>query len=542
MISVIPTENISFFRLLESFDGVEPLPFQRIFSLFRLAGCQTMIQDVSVYGADTSTYSNNQNDDISEYFKQLSIYGLTLKTKKRHSLYFFRNRILNIDDIHQAEDKDLLGYIIIDQDYFVKDETTEYTRSYIAESRVPSPIGNVNTLFLQDYYIHLSGKRFKGTGSLFLQQNAITNSSANVAIKMALANGGCNVSSESINKAVNIDHIHKKGNIGLTPYEMCEAIRVLTDAAPFYLHSDSFLSDLELFHSIYIALEFGFPVILLFMVGGEEITFGHAVSISGFTMQPNAWWPLASNYYYRKNVEVITNYLPSFMWCENFILHDENFGPFHYLPTNTGFHKLKHLNQRKNLLSRLRSYIRDTKSTLENISAIIVSPKGFSEKWSQVIALDDSAWSCLELYIGYLEKKSLVPDSMTFKQLFYRNFKERLLLFKPVRMDKGRYFEALKLDNLKLDVSEYISKNLLIVEINLPELFMHNQRRIGEIVFDFDLIDKSYEDSLLLINLPNIISIFKNGEVLSFLEDYSDSGHLTLMSNTIKFMQGQRKT
>jgi hypothetical protein len=63
---------------------------------------------------------------------------------------------------------------------------------------------------------------------------------------------------------------------------------------------------------------------------------------------------------------------------------------------------------------------------------------------------------------------------------------------------------------------------------------MQNKRRIGEIVFNFDSIDKSFFDTLLMIRLPNIISFFRERAFANFTEDYSDWGNPTLRSRNFK--------
>jgi hypothetical protein len=81
---------------------------------------------------------------------------------------------------------------------------------------------------------------------------------------------------------------------------------------------------------LYNYVESGFPVIL----GLRTEEQAHAAVIVGHTFEPDAWWPEAQEAYY----PCLTPEMPwrnGSLWTPEFILHDDNFGPYLVVPKDT---------------------------------------------------------------------------------------------------------------------------------------------------------------------------------------------------------------
>lgn len=81
---------------------------------------------------------------------------------------------------------------------------------------------------------------------------------------------------------------------------------------------------------IYGFIESGFPV----MACIEFNSGAHALLCVGHTYDRNSWSAMADLGYFQEMGSGAGNYLANTTWIRNFIVHDDNFGPFYFMPLN----------------------------------------------------------------------------------------------------------------------------------------------------------------------------------------------------------------
>lgn len=312
--------------------------FHRLCSLMRKMDAQSVfIEHISDYSPELL----EEKAAIDTYYRRnikVEVFRFT----------FLSDEILSIDKlIDLPDDKFLATATLIN----FKDLNNKW-HSYIYESIVCRPKLS-NTLLLNNYIhirkdfhcsIDLGNKKirsFKINGTFFCQQNGITSVCAHVSLCMLINNmdkKGIKFTAERINKILGIDHINQKvgGARGLSEAQMIQVL----EGAGLNVAWQNFFDNPSIDYAeyLYSFMEGGCPALLFFTTKhlNENAAIDdfplHVVPVIGHTLNSDIWEAEAELAYKRS---VTFNYRPASEWVDHFIFHDDNFGMYLCLPTDS---------------------------------------------------------------------------------------------------------------------------------------------------------------------------------------------------------------
>ena len=525
---ILDAKKLGFISWADEIWGDPPKPLRRILSLMRLCESETIILESrtwSDYRSPKRTcWSSYKNSCQScfEYTQNLCHYDCLFLEKTCYRLCFFKTKLRTFHDIATIDKNDFQGYCIIQKDEFKdKDHKFRY-RSYITESIINLPFRKGRYTIVGSEVISqiIHGTKFTVQGNYFAQQNGITNSCANAAIKMALRENYPNLTAEKINELRGVDHRKKTGSQGMEAKEICDVIKRLTGLDSFALKSSD-LTQSDLMKLIYHAIESRLPVILLIGLSvdqnkkySDQID-GHAVVIKGHSFNEHNWWSYGLSFYFdgKKNLA----YLPSSLWCDNFIIQDDNMGPYYLLPVKflTGDHFYGNSTKKINILRRILNIVSNNrfKNTWLNSPFEIIVPYSHNMSFfkNQVLQIEPWALSVLNAFIAYLKADTDILEKKPFSRYFTKYYNDNSLILRTYVISKKKYLSHIKNDTklydyIELDVFDKILPDFFwMTEVSIPELFWINKKKIGEIITDPNEFKNMEESGVIYLRLLNNI-------------------------------------
>ena len=520
-------------------------PIRRVLSLMRMEGCENFVKEDIEWSEETcnekcqSSYPGSPVN-CAEYSKNLiKKYGYTSIHKRCTRLSFFKTKFTEENFLDSTfsinSEDDFLGYCIIHKDTLWKigsDDPDQY--SYITECtlKVKYTKERLFNIGMIDTDVFIGCRKFTIKGNYFTQQNALTNCCANAAIKMAFKSLDKSLSAEQINRAVGIDHISRKCT-GISPEEIRIAVENATGRKSFLLKSTD-INPLSFMKLIYQALECRFPVILIItsLKNGdialdhlpENKNIAHAITFIGHTFNEHSWWSYAIKWYFATNKKIDAEYLPSFLWCDNFIVQDDNMGPYYSLPVRLLYTlpTKKHINlfrehaTSKGKSGKLRSfassrmsdfckYFNIFKSKLTNQIeqfAIISYPEEYGFFRETAYNVEFAALSALNQIVDGIirhgEEFSGIIDE-DFDIYFLNHHKEKSLILRSLAIGKEKYLDSIPFSQktrgeIQSIVNQDLPETLWCIEISVPELFWTNKHKVGELIIDPDSLKDFLND------------------------------------------------
>ena len=532
-IEIRPCSEVRFLAFADKFGA--PKPLRRTFSLMRLHGCKTIVCEERKWPDLCSLEECGLRfTSCQDYVNHLPHYNQHFIEKRCWKIGFFKTEFTKEEELQSQTDTDLMGFCVVQTDKFKDNKGVARARHYVTESLIKDPFEKEKrgvTFGPLSTTIRINAKDFKVVKNYFSQQNGITNCCAHAAIKMAIRGYYSDMTCERINTAVNIDHIHRRGSEGLTPDEMCTAIEVISGLRTYILHANEFSSPMDFLKAVYLAVESRFPVILLFTMPGEtgDSHYGHAVALVGHTFNDHNWWPYGLKGYFASGDKNIA-YLPSFLWCDNFIVQDDNFGPYYLMPA-------RFLTDSPGLSGILSSIERAVLSTTpvsateswlrEPMSAIVIYP-------SQKPLVQDSflvepwAIATLNRYMSSPSNSEL-PTTEEFEKYFRAYQKQNYLILRTSIVGKDEYFSSpagqVTPSYLAAVLKAKLPDTFWLTEISVPELFWINRAKVGEIITDPQLFAKNARDAVVFIRLPNMVTFFEGNNATYFHIDQDHPHH-----------------
>lgn len=505
---------------------------RRIFSLMREANCQTIVEESTTWSelCEKDRNCTQRFQSCRSYVENLQHYGLRFQEKKCNKLYFFRRSFSEEEDIPKNRDS-LLGFCVVHQDKIDNGKRWQEPLCYVAESCLLPPFGKRGFVFgFHKIPLHIGGHDFNAEGNYFAQQNSITNCCAHAAIKMSIRGYHPDLTAEAINKCLGIDHINKKGYEGLTADEICKAIEKLSTYKTYLIRAKDLDSPSDFLKLVYLSLESRFPVILLFSMPSEnpDKFSGHAVALIGHTFEKHNWWSYGLRGYFASE---IVKHLPSSMWCDNFVIQDDNWGPYYLLPArfltdNVGFGEVLSSLDKSTMVPFSRSIKQSWLD--EPMSAILVHPPEMPFL-QYSIYVEPQAITKLNQFIDFLKAEGLCPETMGFETYFLRYQQEGDLILRTFVISREDYLNQLEEQKLVFDswkkLQEYLPETFWITEISIPELFWINQNKVGEIITDPEGVGSSDFDTVSLIRLPNIVGFIEKNEMTTLRIEQKDIHH-----------------
>jgi len=582
----IEAKDYSFFSLSSEFSDVAS--FRRILSLLRInENCETIAIretnfDIDKRECGALLEGSRKCRSCLNYITQMDCDSArTLVTKKCVKFFFFDRPIpdgVKIDP-NQFEEH-LIGYCTVHTDTIkYKDgSTNDLYRSYVPECvliGLRKDIQGFKYGTFQDTVI-IDGNQFNiKRGTYFSQQNGLTNFCAHAAIKTALRGYDIEISSESINTALSKKFPRRVSNIanmskGLSIPEMSSAIIELSSKSSYIdelypMEIDARkLSITQFIETVYRAIESKIPVILLFRIPNIYETVGgfrgHAISIIGHTFNINNWNAYGSGYF-SDNSKI--SYLSSFLWCDNFVVQDDNFGPAYHLSCSFLADYFDYGVAVEKLSSKKPS---DNNQPTYPLSALILSPNDLREYTKELHNVEQIAASYFrdaveKLGLHRVFKELFNEQQMElFKRYFYYLFeydignKQRVFISRTMLVSKKEHLKSEAVSTIfdnnifhETDrpvaevVSDSLSDYFWLSEISVPELYWVNKHKIGEIIIDVDSTNSEEMPEFStntapklikrLIRLPYFIAIFlkqKDEYLYSYLEHQTEPHHKIL--------------
>lgn len=535
---IIDTKKLGFISWADEIWGDPPKPLRRILSLMRLCESETIIfesrswSDCKAHMSNCWSSYKTSCQSCLEYTLNLCHYECLFLEKTCYRLCFFKTKLRTIHDIATIDKNDFQGYCIIQKDEF-KDKDQKFRhRAYVTESIINLPYRKGRYTIVGSEVISqiIHETKFTLQGNYFAQQNGITNSCANAAIKMALRENYPNLTAEKMNELRGVDHRKKVGSQGMEAKEICDIIKRLTGLDSFALKSSD-LKTTDLMKLIYHAIESRLSVILLIGMSVDQNKEypdqidGHAVAIKGHSFNEHNWWSYGLSFYFegKKNLA----YLPSSLWCDNFIIQDDNMGPYYLLPVNFLIGDYFRGNKKSNIIRRILNIAGNSRfenSWLNRPFEIIVP---YSHNMSffkdQVLQIEPWALSVLNRVIAYLKDYTDILEKKPFSRYFTKYYNDNSLILRTYVISKKKYLSHIEddtklYDYVELDVFDKILPDFFwITEISIPELFWINKKKIGEIITAPSEFKNRKESGIIYLRLLNNI-FFKEEEKFSHFD------------------------
>jgi len=544
---ILDAESVNFLMLADSLcESPQPMPLRRTFSLMRLLKCKTICHEFADWTRDqpcADSVCGSHAKSCQEYIDALPLCGLTFIKKTCHTLYFFRADFSNYEEIAPLPDDSLVGFTKVHQDVIEKNGK-QIPLGYVVESYVDNPFGDqAYVMSTKKIEVEIAGRIFFLQGRYFAQQNCITNCCAHAAIKNALRDFYPDLTSESINSCLGINHAARPGGKGLTLDQIQTSIQRLTGNQTWALGSPG-LSPWRFLKTIYHAIESGLPVISLFSIppnyhsitrgkplsqlsreeldafeasfSGKKVD-GHAVTFIGHSFTAHNWWSYAFGYYFFRLKEI--EYLASLHWTDNFIIQDDNFGPYYFLSTKlltetAGARELASI--LPGTFSDVPIFTRDFWLKQQSY-AIVTFPAEMAfikdcldvEPWAIVTLNASVEFLKIEISQGRLPG----PSGESFSHYFEKYFRDNSLILRTFILSKKDYIEDTGANHPEMisdfrDIFEKILPDYFwLTEISIPELFWINKRKIGEIITHPQYFSVKQSEGVILMKIPEYLML-----------------------------------
>jgi hypothetical protein len=239
---------------------------------------------------------------------------------------------------------------------------------------------------------------------------------------------------------------------------------------------------------IYHYVESGFPVLIGIPIGNT----GHALVVIGHTFSPDNWWPIASESYY-KYPPSGGLYHCSTTWIDNFIISDDNLGP--YLTIDKNFFEAK---------------------AQQNLVIVVALPEGIILKGEDA---EVYAYNILSEELQ-METLRLSPNGKShfWSEHFWNHYRRKndpvirasdIVLRTFLRKGKD-LIEEYENDDYPNDFKRLIKETPLppyvwVTELSTPGLFAQDRKNLGKIVLDPTGDPRLSENLLLIRHLPGLL-------------------------------------
>ena len=543
-------KNERFFKLAKLIlDGKKPpTPFRRVLSLMRILPkpCETIVHEKIIKKKGLSCSGCDYREiSCDKYIDNLRWYKFDLVEKHCHRFLFFQSEIRNNAELKRESEKDgpeetsLIGYCIVHHDVLIENTPgthfdDQYYRIYLTECVLQKPLPRSLKGYAYGNYqteLEIDGVKFKFFGNYFSQQNAITNCCAQAAIKMGVRAYFPDITCELINDKAKISHEKQLGNKGFSPSQICEAIKGVSNGAleAIAINANDFGYSPDFLKTVYLSLESKTPVILLFNRRQKALDVsiqGHAITLIGHTFKTHHWGAYGGNYFSQDDI----GYLSSFLWCSNFIVQDDNFGPFYHLPSRffTDYLDFTRSRDAFEKYMMVKTSATFTPWHKDPLYAIFIYPKEMEYlKFGSSVEVTANAY-IFSYVMGLAADNKLPSNSEDFQTYFYEYFATisgaengsydgSSIITRTVLSNKEEYLDykikEIYEENGFLDLVNWIlPEQFWVTEVSVPELFWINKRKVGEVIIDPVIFENDFEKSIILIRLPGIFSFFENDE------------------------------
>jgi hypothetical protein len=363
--------------------------------------------------------------------------------------------------------------------------------------------------------------RYQIIGTFFCQQNAITSVCAHATLCMAINNSkyfsGELLLPEEINKKLGIDHGKNpiKGSLSL------KQIKQVLDSLGISYAVHGFFegaTDSEFAEYLYRYIEGGCSSMLLFTTSTE---ISHIVPIVGHTLNTDLWRPEAEIAYSTRFGD--TNYRSASAWVDHFIIHDDNFGMYYSLPTDS-FRPMVNEEEED---QAPEDQAPEDQAPEDQVPAPAGPDKSFRAQIAisllprEVITKASKAeWIAVTLLeaVFQLNLQKQVTDDFWVKQLEVSLEKSKInpflaRTFLCSKQDYVSYTERLISDGVEIAedaalVIPELPDFFWITEVSIPDLYTANKTKLAELIVKCDVDpsgDLDLNETWIAIRIPGLL-------------------------------------
>ena len=529
----ISTGNGGFFDLADRLGGSTPL--RRILSIIRLQGiCNTILCETDeLFKARTCTSAldNSWCARCRDQFRVLETDSVFVR-KTCFKLFFFK--YASQENFKDLCNDDLLGYCVVHHDIFNPNDkpSSDRVKCYVLESVMvadkditgfitPPSTSNVNVL----------GKEFTIEGGYFTQQDYYTTSCVHASLKCTFKNILPDLDDNAINKIVSIDNNKRYGREGIVIHEIRKVVDVFSEGmfVTEVIRAASMLT-WEFVRTIYMAIESKYPTLLLFRSPSfQDAGFranhvnGHSMAVVGHTFSSHTWDSYGGYYFHP---DAPAHLRSSVLWCEQFVVSDDNMGPFYHLPMRF-FHELN----TQTTFGGGR-FIWNNQLSSDLYTVICMNKK--SPSVQTLLQIEKTALNFLEWAYDELDKKDIIEENRILELFFLNAFRSSTelgddincgFILRTIYVAKDDYLNNIKemqccvggaaLCALKDVIRDSLPPCFVVIEFSLNELFWINQAKVCEIIIDPDkfLMDEREKpaDCVIFLRIPFYGALFAEG-------------------------------
>ena len=279
---------------------------------------------------------------------------------------------------------------------------------------------------------------------------------------------------------------------GLRPMQISEALKKMGYSPLVYEYGQDRERPFPPERVIYHYLESKIPII----VGIPTAAGKHALTVIGHSFEPDLWWALAEKPYYNSRPSGVDHHC-STTWLQNFIVHDDNFGPYLTIPKEFIWAASR---ETLIVMVPLPPNVNITGEEAETIAyVLLVSATRIAAEETNVTQEDGKYFN---IFREHLQNEDLVLRTWLLPS---EQFKKQY-----VSPAVAEYYNNLKMPN-----------KIWLTEVSIPELFCQARLRLGEVIIDPTAAKT--RTCFLAIHLPGYM-IFRNvdTEELDFFEVVND--------------------
>jgi len=460
------------FELTEKFGPDKPL--KRIFQTVLAQGCRTILIE---YEYEDPDYQNEYNAFYAKLFKtysnkaeRLHFFACDLKQVELAKLSRFESKYLGFCVLRPFQSQKVVNAIIKP----VEDRNRPKRLFVLCQKEFPVEIKVSNK----------NAQKLKIKGFPFIQQDGQLGCCAHASLAtidhfLASDYGRAPYFVSKIVEAAAQVHDIRRAvpTTGLTALQISAALKEMGYVPLIYQYGEGIQSPFPPERVIYHYMESEIPI----MLGIPTESGGHALTIIGHSFEPDMWWALAQSEYYRRRPSG-GPYHCSTTWIQNFVVQDDNFGPYLTVPKEFIWAKAK---EALFIVVPLPKGVHIQGEDAELYAYRILSDPLILKWMSDTGKKDKTTKKWCGIFFDHLANEDLVLRTCLLDS---RQFKERY----PAPYLKDFY--------QKLDMSGKV----WVTEISIPELFCQSRLRLGEIIID-STSSMKFAHSFISIHLPGII-------------------------------------
>ncbi|MFH1885001.1 MAG: hypothetical protein ABIL62_20090 [Planctomycetota bacterium] len=452
-------------------------PLKRIFQIALSQGCRTILVEDEHEDVE---YKSEYNSFYKNLFKKYS--------DKTQRLHFFASD-LEVDDLSNLSkfQSDYLGFCVLRPFQMQK-----------VVNAVIKPVEDYNYpprwfILCQDNFpveIKLSGgdvQKLNAKGFPFIQQDGQLGRCAQASLFMLdrfLAprfGRKAHFVSEIVELANKVTET--KSEIpaeGLSPVQISRVLKEIGYNPLVYYYGDKIQSRFSPERVIYHYMESEIPII----IGFRAEAGWHALTVIGHSFEPDMWWALAKGEYYGGPPSG-GQYHCSTTWIENFIVHDDNLGPYMTLPKWFIWSKAK-----------------------DGLMVIVPLPLNVNVQGEDVEIYAQRMVSDPEIlnWMANISETDVGKQTKEWEQVFWEHLSNKDLVLRTCLVDSKKFKECYVADHLKTFYkSLHMPDKIWLTEVSIPELFCQFRFRLGEVITD-STTSVRFGHSFLAVHLPGIIA------------------------------------